>query len=306
MLLNQHSYMKLSVDSAAALCPACAESHGRLVGHKEGCALSECIRCSTVFMSAQANGHSVKELYNHYYDQARFELPAAATASLELLAKSFDPFRETGRWMDTGYGEGGLLSIAEQHGWNCYGTDISPRALDYGQQRGWIVSATAGDDPRFPSDGFDIITMIEFLEHVNRPQDFLRSAARWLRPGGLVYITTPNAESLNRRFLGLEWSIFSPPEHMTIWTARGLCSALTEAGFKIHRVRTEGFNPAEIIARFNHRNQTARPVDRNNAGFALNNAFSSSPFRRAIKTGINRCLSTFRLGDTLKVWAVRD
>jgi SAM-dependent methyltransferase len=151
-----------------------------------------------------------------------------------------------------------------------------------------------------------VVTMIEFLEHVPEPAAFLESAARWLRPGGLLYITTPNAESLNRRALGLGWSIFSPPEHMTIWTARGLSHALAKTGFQSSRIRTEGFNPCEIIARLRSRNQVAQPIDRNATGFAINSALSSNPFRRAIKQGINHCLSGLRAGDTLKVWALRD
>src|SRR6185503_1825119 len=98
----------------------------------------------------------------------------------------------------------------------------------------------------------------------------------------------------------------SPPEHVTIWTGSGLSVALTKAGFQARRVRTEGLNPSEIIARYKRRDQTAPPVDRNNAAFALNNAFQSSPFRRALKAGVNRCLNAFRIGDTLKVWAVRS
>lgn len=148
--------------------------------------------------------------------------------------------------------------------------------------------------------------MIEFLEHVRAPHDFLHSAARWLRPGGLLYITTPNADSLNRRLLGLQWSIFSPPEHLTIWSARGLRHALTKAGFKVQRLRTEGLNPCEIIARLRPRNREARQVDRNTTAFALNNTFSTSPLRRAVKKSINRALSAFQAGDTLKVWAVRS
>jgi hypothetical protein len=121
----------------------------------------------------------------------------------------------------------------------------------------------------------------------------------------LLYVTTPNAESLNRRVLGLEWSIFSPPEHMTIWTARGLRTALANAGFNDQRVRTEGLNPSEILARLRPRNSTQKTVDRNAAGFAINNAFSKSAIRRAVKAGINRGLNLFQIGDTLKVWAVR-
>src|SRR5262249_32162170 len=151
--------------------------------------------------------------YEQYYDHARFETEQAPAASLGKLAASFEPFRWTGRWLDLGYGEGGLLSAAESLDWRCYGVEISPQSLDYGNRRGWVVSSDADRDPRFPEAGFDVVTMIEFLEHVQDPQSQLSAALRWLRPGGLLYVTTPNADSLNRRCLGLEWSIFKPPEH---------------------------------------------------------------------------------------------
>jgi hypothetical protein len=103
----------------------------------------------------------------------------------------------------------------------------------------------------------------------------------------LLYLTTPNAKSLNRRCLGLEWSIFKPPEHITIWTARGLRAALSGAGFQCRRTRTEGFNQCEILSRLRRelaplqprgRKGDVEPVDRNETGFALNQALSSGPF----------------------------
>jgi SAM-dependent methyltransferase len=257
-------------------------------------------------MSPAADDRELGELYDHYYDRARFEIPPAVAASLEQLAISFASFRQTGRWLDVGYGEGGLLKIVEHHGWRCYGAEISPPALEYGHQMGWIVTADAETDSRFPAQGFDVVTMIEFLEHVPAPAHFLKAAARWLRPGGVLYITTPNAQSLNRWLLGLEWSIFAPPEHVTIWTARGLTSALIRAGFRPQRIRTEGLNPVEILARWRHQNGTRPPVNRNQTAVELNDAFSRSPLRRALKSTINHCLSAFRLGDGLKVLALRD
>lgn len=286
-------------------CPACRSRNHRTIGIKSNYALSQCSTCRTVFLNAQTIKDNVTELYDHYYERAQFELPAAAAASLEKLVKSSEPFRQTNRWLDVGYGEGGLLSIAERHGWSCYGTEISPQAIEHGRRRGWIVSTNAEQEPRFPQSGFDVVTMIELLEHVAAPHHFLEVAAKLLRPGGLLYITTPNAGSLNRRILGLEWSVFSPPEHMTIWTGRGLRRALMSAGLHVKRLRTDGLNPCEIIARVRRPNQSASAGDRNRAAFALNNAFSSGPLRRAVKAGINRCLSAFQAGDTLKVWAVR-
>src|SRR5262249_10809678 len=230
-------------------CTACQERSHRLSGQKDGYQFIRCLNCGTTFTSCEAEARPLEELYHNYYELAPFEVEPPSAAWLERLAASFEPFRRSGRWLDLGYGEGGLLAAAEKLDWRCYGTEISPRALHYGTLRGWIVSSDADQDPRFPPEGFDVVTMIEVLEHLQDPQAYLTAALQWLRPGGLLYLTSPNANSLNRLFLGLDWSIFKPPEHVTIWTACGLRTALLRAGFLCSRIRTEGFNPCEVLAR---------------------------------------------------------
>lgn len=287
-------------------CPACRYTEWRLLGIKSQHEQRECAYCGCIVAFGQRDKTDVRALYDHYYDQARFDTPPVVARSLRRLITHFEPFRQTERLLDMGYGEGGLLEIAESLGWKCYGADIAPQSLSFGEKRGWVVTSSLDNDPRFPAQGFDVITMIEFIEHVPQPGDFFRIARRLLRPGGLLYLTTPNAASLNRRLLRLEWSIFSPPEHVIIWTVKGLSEALAEAGLRCQRARAEGFNPYEIVTRWCPRQQAGQALSRNQAGLALNTVFSSSPFRRALKAGINHCLSAIVAGDSLKVWAINQ
>jgi SAM-dependent methyltransferase len=296
---------EVALDVNGAVCPGCGATELQQFGYKSGYLLWRCITCGIVFASVRDYKMAVDELYEHYYDRARFSTSAVVVATLERLVRSCEPFRATNRWLDVGFGEGGMLEVASRLGWLSYGTEISPAAIEFGKRRAWMVTTDAKSDPRFIKQGFDVITMVELIEHLAEPMALLREAAQLLRPGGLLYITTPNANSLNRRVLGLKWSVLSPPEHVAIWSAHGLCRALTATGFKTKRLRTDGFNPVEIAARLRTHREGSQPVDRNTAAFALNSAFSSSPSRRAIKAGINRCLSSFQIGDTLKVWAVR-
>ncbi len=287
-------------------CPACRAGSQRLLGEKNQYPLYQCSRCSVVFTPRREDASGeVRELYDHYYDNARFAIPPVVQASLQKLVLSFSKFRRTGCWLDVGYGEGGLLEAAERQGWRCYGTEISPASLRYGEQRGWVVSADGTTDSRFLTAGFDVVTMIELLEHVPAPDQLLRTAARWLRPGGVLYVTTPNARSFNWRLLGLNWSVVSPPEHLTLWTPRGLALALRAAGFRAQQTRTEGLNPRDLLTRFWPRRNSMGAASRNEVGFALNEAFSRSPLRRTLKAGINGCLSFLRIGDSLKVRAIR-
>jgi SAM-dependent methyltransferase len=247
-----------------------------------------------------------KNLYDHYYDHGRFDIPAVTAQSLDNLAESFHSFKRSGRILDIGFGAGGVLSAAEKRGWQCYGTEVSPAALEHGKRHGWIVTEEPEADSRFIPGGFDVVTLFEVLEHVGDPDSLLGMAARYLRPGGLLYLTTPNARSMNRRVLHLKWSVFSPPEHIVLWTARGVRHALSRSGFCCPRIRTEGFNPSEILSGFRRPATTIQGRSRNEAGQRLNEVMSRGRGRRVIKSGVNRCLSFFGIGDSLKVWAIRD
>ena len=286
-------------------CPGCLAASPRVCGVKNRYRLAWCSRCGVTFAPDPADPDEVRDMYDHYYDRPRQTIPASTQASLDNLVASCDRFRRTGRWLDIGYGEGFLLSAAECGRWSCFGTEVSPTALEFGSGQGWAVTADADGDPRFSARGFDIVTMIELLEHVPAPDQFLRSAARLLRPGGLLYFTTPNGESINRRSLGLKWSIFSPPEHLTIWTAAGARKALKRAGFRVQQIRTEGLNPSEMLARLRPVRPSVHAPSRNATAQRLNEAMIRNPLRRLLKAGINTCLSAMKLGDTLKVWATK-
>lgn len=285
-------------------CPGCRTTRHKLWGHKNSFGLFRCSTCGVIFTSDHANAAEISALYDHYYDCARFDLPPVVAMSLDRLVFSMESHRRTGRWLDIGFGEGGLLTIAQRRSWSCHGTEISPAALEYGARQGWQVTSDPLADDRFPAQGFDVISMVEILEHLPAPDELLQTAAYLLRPGGILYLTTPNAQSLNRRIIGAQWSIFSPPEHLVIWTPKGVCQALARHGLTPLRVRTEGLNPSEILRRF-RRNDKGSAPSRNTTGVKLNETFSRSPLRRGIKSAINHCLSMLRVGDSLKVWAQR-
>jgi 2-polyprenyl-3-methyl-5-hydroxy-6-metoxy-1,4-benzoquinol methylase len=285
-------------------CPACGRA-GRPFGIKDSYSLVVCSGCSTVHTLQFDAEAEIDDLYDSYYDNAKFTTSAAAERSLAMLVESCEGYRKTGNWLDVGFGEGGLLEIVGSRNWRCFGTEVSKRALDFGTDRGWIVARDARKDPRFPEQGFDVITLIELIEHVADAAEMVRSITPLLRPGGLLYLTTPNVSSINCKLLGIDWSVFSPPEHLTIWSASGIRTILSRMGFNVIRVRTEGLNPKELIDRLRPRNDAPPSQSRNDVAFALNTAMTSTPSRLTLKRRINDLLTWLGMGDSLKVWAVR-
>ncbi|MFV0389621.1 MAG: class I SAM-dependent methyltransferase [Pyrinomonadaceae bacterium] len=291
-------------------CPACQNQKSNSFGTKNGYALEKCSVCKTLFaelsIENQNTSAEVQDLYDHYYDFANYKLPKAAEISLQKIVDSFSDFRQTGNFIDIGFGEGGMLSVAEKNGWKCFGTELSPQSLEYGNAKGWTVSTDAFSDERFPKEKFDVVTMVELIEHVANPDFFFETAFKLLRPNGLLFLTTPNAQSINLRFLGTEWSVISPPEHITLWSANGLKQALERNKFATLTIRTDGLNPFEIFNKIRNRGKKSEvAVNRNEAAFALNEAFTGSNWRQTVKAQINQGLSLFSLGDGIKIWAVK-
>jgi SAM-dependent methyltransferase len=280
-------------------CPAC-EAQPRAWRSKNGYSLAQCRTCGAIVaLAPDGVMPAPTDVYSEYHAAAGFVTPEVVEASLDRLASFAAPYRTSGAWLDLGFGEGSLLDVAERRGWTCFGTEVSPQALDHGSKRGWTVTVDPERDPRFERASFDVVTLIEVLEHVLSPRSYLRDAVRWLRPGGLLYLTTPNARSLNRRLLGTEWSIFCPPEHLCLMTRTALHRLLPACDLANVDVRAEGFNPAEVRARL-ARPRSSASVNRQAAGLALNQALSRSAPRRMVKGAVNALLNLVGAGDTLK------
>ncbi len=149
---------------AASKCPACLNEKSVKAGAKNDYLINQCIDCRTLFaevgLENEKTADEIENIYDHYYDSSNFDLRPVVENSLQKAVNSFEDFRQTGKLLDIGFGEGGLLSVAEKNGWDCYGTERSPQSLRYGAERNWKVSKDALNDSRFPKNEFDVVTLI--------------------------------------------------------------------------------------------------------------------------------------------------
>src|SRR5205085_2662662 len=57
---------------------------------------------------------------------------------------------------------------------------------------------------------YDVVTAFDVLEHVEEPVDFMAGLSRLLKPNGLLFLSTPDLDSLTARLLGRHWHFFCP------------------------------------------------------------------------------------------------
>jgi SAM-dependent methyltransferase len=102
-----------------------------------------------------------------------------------------------GRALDLGAGSGALAERLQQAGFHVVAADLT----NYFELDSEFVQLDL-NDPGFDrglSSGFDLITSVEVIEHLESPFAFLRSIERLLKPEGIAVLTTPNVENIPAR-----------------------------------------------------------------------------------------------------------
>jgi len=118
------------------------------------------------------------------------------------------------RILNVGCGTGGFNMVAEEAGARTVGVDADPEAiaicaLKREKGGGAFVRAAAERLP-FPDASFDLVYCFSAIEHVESVEDSVAEMVRVARPGGLVYVHTPNAWSWYEGHYKLLWMPFLP------------------------------------------------------------------------------------------------
>ena len=297
------------IEKTQRACVACGSVKARPLGVKNELEVVVCLECNSVY-TPYAPWYSSAIFYTGFYlNQEELSPPAFVNTRLEEITADFSSYRDNNRLLDIGCGAGNLLQAARKNGWNAQGVDVSAGAVKHVRDLGFEVFEGELQEANFPSQHFDVVTAAELLEHLVDPQPLLQEVARILRPGGLFWTTTPHARGLSGRVLGLKWRCIWPPEHLQLFSIRGLKKLLHDAGFRQLRINTTGGNPIEIFHAMGAVQSAPKTVDQHfdrvTTSYRLNESLMKSRSRRALKNTVNSFLNLSRLGDSLKVFAVR-
>ncbi len=236
---------------ASKRCPACdSASEPQFVYRKWGYPVRRCPECG--LGSTGIDGLDVSRIYTQdYFQGARKDGYADYLGSEAILRKEFQSAvgslrrsgRTSGRLLEIGCAYGFFLAEASKT-FEVLGIEPCVEAANFCRSKGLEVTAGFVDAETVSSkDRFDVVVMLDVIEHLSDPLNTLRLMNHRLNPGGCVLVTTGDWDSILSRVMRSYWRLMTPPQHLFFFSKRTLAAVLERAGFRI----VQFARPAKLV-----------------------------------------------------------
>jgi 2-polyprenyl-3-methyl-5-hydroxy-6-metoxy-1,4-benzoquinol methylase len=207
--------------------------------------LFECMACGLVYLDPAPSRAEIAFFYfdpyahatTSYFAKSKAKLKRSATRVRMLLR--FLPGGAAGKsFLDIGCNGGFMVEAARLAGFRGVGIDPDRNAVSYAEAHFPENEFLHGllEDDILGGRQFDAIYCSEVIEHAADANRFMTALVAALRPGGLLYLTTPDVSHWRRPRDITRWDAFCPPAHCLYFNPENLRALLARHGLEvIHR-----------------------------------------------------------------------
>lgn len=215
-------------------CPICA-SKANYKFSKGGYHLYRCVSCDFGHLNPAPTLEEVNDFYNsenYYqskekgyanYDELEEGLKSTYSQLVKGLHKEYAFDIKDKKVLDVGCAYGYFLDVAKELGASeLTGTDLSKDSAVKMKEKGYVFYHGPFENIDLGSNTYDLIFMGDVFEHLMDPFAVLEKIKKVLNPGGLVLITTVDFASVFVKWSGVNWRLFTPPEHIQYWSPKSI------------------------------------------------------------------------------------
>jgi SAM-dependent methyltransferase len=226
-------------------CPACGtDTAQRLLYRRNGCDIFRCAECGLGRAEAAASFDPSAYYTGGYFSGAHADGYADYRGAEPVLRLEFAhtvefvrTLRPRGRLLEIGCAYGFFLDEARRH-YDVCGIELAADAAAACRSRSLNVVTGVADAPTLDRLGppFDVIVLLDVIEHLPQPHVTLALAAQRLNQDGAIVLTTGDFGSPLARLAGARWRLMTPPQHLWFFTAQSFRRLARQHGLSVERM----------------------------------------------------------------------
>lgn len=200
--------------------------------------LYECFGCGLIFQREIPNESLMERLYDYWIDPQKAFIQHQKKDALghysyyaQEIMQIIAYFKEVSSslsFFDFGMGWGKWALMAKAFGCDSYGSELSKERIEYAKSNG--IKVISWDE--IPQHQFDFINTEQIFEHIPEPLQTLCHLKRALKPNGILKISVPIANDIERRLRIMDWEALkgtknslnpiAPLEHINFFRRKSL------------------------------------------------------------------------------------
>ncbi len=212
----------------------------------------KCPVCDLRFLSPLPSEQVLHDFYNseanvNYYGSVAERKLKTGVGKIKPLMKLCQ-----GRdFIDIGCSTGANVEAARRLGFKASGIDLCVDSIKYAKtqfpENQYSVSTIA--DIEAQQKSFDLLFCTEIIEHIPDPNSFMRSLIAIMKPGAILYLTTPDAGHFRVPRDFSKWKHVHAPDHLSYYCRKSLQTLLAEHKLEILKFKWTTQTTIRLIAR---------------------------------------------------------
>lgn len=198
-------------------CDCCGSGDWNPLFAENGVRLGQCPNCDLLYIDdiPEPQRRMTEMEAGHYAGTQEIVGASKQSTSEVILQDRFQGYVDlaleyapAGTWLDIGCGAGLLLGLAQKSGFEAEGIELSADRRRIAQQLdGVTVHGVPVEDIGFPTDSFDVVSMINVFSHLISPTQTFQELKRILKPGGIVLMATGEMTAGAKKADMLHWNL---------------------------------------------------------------------------------------------------
>ncbi|MCA9727669.1 MAG: class I SAM-dependent methyltransferase [Candidatus Eisenbacteria bacterium] len=214
--------------------------------------LVECARCGLRYVNPRPTERSLDLFYPDTYYRDRKEPPRVRRAPPSGLRRLYPPRAERvlqekvrharalapagGRVLEIGPAAGQCLEAMREAGYDVVGLERNPKMVEHIRNTLEIPCWRPDEFDPAGAGRVDLVVLWNVFEHLSDPVGMLTQARSFLRPGGGLVFSVPNAAALEREVFFRGESCEDVPRHLFSYSPQTVRALLEKEGFTVERV----------------------------------------------------------------------